>query len=92
MRLVLNELCKEDEGAYKCKAENQEGVASTTGYLSVTGTGKCNTRKQIYVALPISCSVCLGVFNCQVTSLVDCNYTVESQHAKAETTEKNELF
>eukprot|EP00918_Siedleckia_nematoides_P051351 GHVU01112444.1.p1 GENE.GHVU01112444.1~~GHVU01112444.1.p1 ORF type:complete len:373 (+),score=52.00 GHVU01112444.1:95-1213(+) len=37
VRLVLEHVYKADEGAYKCKAENQEGVASTTGYLSVTG-------------------------------------------------------
>lgn len=37
LALVIEEARKEDEGAYKCKAENQEGVASTTGYLSVSG-------------------------------------------------------
>ena len=35
--LTLSKATKRDEGAYKCKVENQEGVASTTGYLSVTG-------------------------------------------------------
>lgn len=35
--LTLKRPTKKDEGAYKCKVENQEGVASTTGYLSVTG-------------------------------------------------------
>ena len=37
-RLLISSACKRDEGAFKCKAENREGVASTTGYLSVTGT------------------------------------------------------
>ena len=37
-RLVIDTAAKSDEGAFKCKAENCEGVASTTGYLSVTGT------------------------------------------------------
>ncbi len=36
--LILENVTRNDEGAYKCKAENQEGVASTTGYLSVTGS------------------------------------------------------
>ena len=36
-RLVIDTAAKSDEGAFKCKAENSEGVASTTGYLSVTG-------------------------------------------------------
>lgn len=35
VRLIIQELIGKDEGAYKCKVENQEGVASTTGYLSV---------------------------------------------------------
>lgn len=35
--LSVTTVTKADEGAYKCKVENQEGVASTTGYLSVTG-------------------------------------------------------
>jgi hypothetical protein len=39
LRLVIRDACKEDEGAYRCKAENEEGVAATTGYLSVTGIG-----------------------------------------------------
>ena len=38
VKLVMKNAKKKDEGAYKCKAENQEGVASTTGYLSVSGT------------------------------------------------------
>jgi Immunoglobulin domain len=37
LRLVIRDARKEDEGAYRCKAENEEGVAATTGYLSVTG-------------------------------------------------------
>ena len=37
LRLTIDDVCKADEGAYKCKAENQEGVASTTGYMSVKG-------------------------------------------------------
>jgi len=37
IRLIINDVRTTDEGAYKCKVENREGVASTTGYLSVTG-------------------------------------------------------
>jgi len=37
LRLVIHDARKDDEGAYRCKAENEEGVAATTGYLSVTG-------------------------------------------------------
>lgn len=37
LRLVINNVRKSDEGAYRCKLENQEGVAASTGYLSVTG-------------------------------------------------------
>jgi hypothetical protein len=37
IRLIITDVKTTDEGAYKCKVENQEGVASTTGYLSVTG-------------------------------------------------------
>ena len=37
LKLTVVDACKEDEGAYKVKAENSEGVASSTGYLSVTG-------------------------------------------------------
>jgi Immunoglobulin I-set domain len=37
IRLIINDVRSSDEGAYKCKVENQEGVASTTGYLSVIG-------------------------------------------------------
>lgn len=36
-RLLIQSAAKVDEGAFKCKAENCEGVASTTGYLSVIG-------------------------------------------------------
>lgn len=39
-KLVIENTQRADEGTYKCKAENQEGVASTTGYLSVTGDVK----------------------------------------------------
>ena len=35
--LTIVDVRESDEGAYKCKVENREGVASTTGYLSVTG-------------------------------------------------------
>ena len=35
--LLIEDPRRADEGTYKCKAENHEGVASTTGYLSVTG-------------------------------------------------------
>jgi len=41
LRLSISEARKEDEGAYRCKAENEEGVAATTGYLSVTGMMYC---------------------------------------------------
>lgn len=37
LRLVIRDARKDDEGAYRCKAENEEGVAATTGYLSVSG-------------------------------------------------------
>jgi len=37
LRLSIGDVDKDDEGAYRCKAENEEGVAATTGYLSVTG-------------------------------------------------------
>jgi len=37
LRLVIRDARKDDEGAYRCNAENEEGVAVTTGYLSVTG-------------------------------------------------------
>lgn len=37
-KLYIDNCRKKDEGAYKCKAENSEGVASTTGYLSVAGS------------------------------------------------------
>jgi len=37
LRLTIRDADKRDEGAYRCKAENEEGVAATTGYLSVTG-------------------------------------------------------
>lgn len=35
VRLVVRDVVPTDEGAYKCKVENCEGTASTTGYLSV---------------------------------------------------------
>ena len=28
---------RDDEGTYRCKAENEEGIASTTGYVTITG-------------------------------------------------------
>lgn len=34
-RLCIAEVVKEDEGAYRCKAENREGAASTTAYMTV---------------------------------------------------------
>jgi len=37
LRLIISGAQKSDEGAYKCRAENEEGVASTTGYLSILG-------------------------------------------------------
>ena len=37
LTLCIEKCRKQDEGAFKCKAENSEGVTSTTGYLSVTG-------------------------------------------------------
>ena len=37
IRLTICDVVEADEGAYKCKVENREGVASTTGYLSVAG-------------------------------------------------------
>lgn len=42
IRLTIRDVVDADEGAYKCKVENREGVASTTGYLSVAG--KRSTR------------------------------------------------
>jgi len=41
IRLTIRDVLEADEGAYKCKVENREGVASTTGYLSVAGTQAC---------------------------------------------------
>lgn len=35
--LVIRNASKQHEGTYKCIAENTEGVATSTGYLSVTG-------------------------------------------------------
>jgi len=32
IRLTICDVTEADEGAYKCKVENREGVASTTGY------------------------------------------------------------
>jgi hypothetical protein len=50
LRLVIRDAKKDDEGAYRCKAENDEGVAATTGYLSVTGapstSGGSNSQLQ----------------------------------------------
>ena len=37
VKLTILHLNRKDEGAYKCRVENQEGVATTTGYLSVIG-------------------------------------------------------
>jgi len=37
LKVTITDCDKNDEGAYKCKTENPEGVASSTGYLSVTG-------------------------------------------------------
>jgi len=42
IRLTIRDVVDADEGAYKCKVENREGVASTTGYLSVAGTLSLN--------------------------------------------------
>jgi len=36
-RFVLRDVGVSDEGTYKCVVENQEGAASTTGYLTVIG-------------------------------------------------------
>lgn len=44
IRLRISDVIATDEGAYKCKVENREGVASTTGYLSVTGKPSRRTR------------------------------------------------
>lgn len=44
IRLTICDVVETDEGAYKCKVENREGVASTTGYLSVAG--KPSTRSK----------------------------------------------
>lgn len=35
--LTITHVNRKDEGPYKCKLENQEGVASSTGYLSIIG-------------------------------------------------------
>lgn len=42
-RLEIGTVWKQDEGSYKCKAENREGVTSTYGFLSVKG------EKQLWV-------------------------------------------
>jgi hypothetical protein len=44
-RLVIDDVGRSDEGAYKCKVENREGVASTTGYLSVISKSRPNSRE-----------------------------------------------
>ena len=38
LTLLIRKATKADEGAYKCRAENKEGLGSTTGYLSVKGS------------------------------------------------------
>lgn len=57
--LVIVEAKKGDEGAFRCKAENQEGVASTTGYLTVIGDDPDKTlaaqhrkNEEVKVSLP----------------------------------------
>jgi len=40
LTLLIRKATKADEGAYKCRAENKEGLGSTTGYLSVKGDRK----------------------------------------------------
>ena len=37
LTLTIPKATKKDEGAYRCRVENQEGSSSTTGYLTVTG-------------------------------------------------------
>lgn len=44
IRLTIRDVVEADEGAYKCKVENREGVASTTGYLSVAGKRSTSLR------------------------------------------------
>lgn len=44
IRLIIHDVVASDEGAYKCKVENCEGVASTTGYLSVAGKPSPRSR------------------------------------------------
>ena len=44
IRLTIRDVVEADEGAYKCKVENREGVASTTGYLSVAGIQRSVTQ------------------------------------------------
>ncbi|KAI0232029.1 hypothetical protein LSAT2_017627 [Lamellibrachia satsuma] len=58
LKLTLKSVTKADEGSYKCKAENQEGVTSTTGYLTVTGDSRksrsreSRRKRQRAVSLP----------------------------------------
>jgi len=41
VKLTIYHVETKDEGVYKCKVENQEGVASTTGYLCVIAGEYC---------------------------------------------------
>ena len=51
LRLSIRDAHKDDEGAYRCKAENEEGVAATTGYLSVTGRDERESLAQSHAFL-----------------------------------------
>ena len=41
IRMAIENSTKDDEGTYRCKAENEEGIASTTGYVTITGWFAC---------------------------------------------------
>ncbi|XP_013391894.1 titin isoform X2 [Lingula anatina] len=43
-KLTISTVWKQDEGAYKCKAENKEGSSSTLGYISVKGEARSRSR------------------------------------------------
>lgn len=44
--LTITHVNRKDEGPYKCKLENQEGVASSTGYLSIIASKSRRSKKK----------------------------------------------